>query len=106
MRKTLIALALLVPLAATAGGPPHGERMEHVMKELDLTDTQQQQMKEIFKRHHERFTQLREDTEAEVSKILTPEQREKLDRMKKDRKEKWEERKSKKKDKDRHHDHD
>ncbi len=106
MKKTLIAVALLLPLSAYAGdkakdkkdregGPMHGPRMEHIMEELDLTDDQRTRMQAIFRNHHDKMTALREQTEAEVSKILTPEQQAKLDKMKQKRREKWEERKEK-----------
>ena len=79
--------------------PMHGPRREQMMDELELNDTQRTQMTDIFKRHHDKMIVLREDTEAEVDKILTPEQRKKLDKMKAKRQEKWQEKKEKWKEK-------
>lgn len=70
---------------------PHA--VERLDRALDLTDAQRKQVAEILERRHARIDdvwkrvhpQLRveiEQTNAEIEKILTPEQREKFARMK------------------------
>lgn len=56
------------------GGPPTGM----VLRGLNLTDAQKQQVQEITQRH-------REQMQSEISAILTPEQREQADKMRADR---------------------
>lgn len=58
----------------------------HVMLErldahLDLTDAQEAQIREIFERRHARMRAEIETTNAEIEKVLTPEQREKFARF-------------------------
>ena len=102
MMKAVIALALILPLSAFAGdkgdqGPkgPMGKRMDHMAQELELTDTQREQINTIFRTHHEKMMALREETEKEVNKVLTPEQQAKMDQMKEKRKKEWKEKKGK-----------
>lgn len=62
-------------------------------RHLDLTDEQRRQIEEIVRRRHQRINELTsrirprvraeiDQTNDEIARILTPEQREKFDRMK------------------------
>lgn len=102
MKKLIIALALTLPLAAYAGdkrGGDHDEmasrHMDMMAKDLDLTDAQRDQISIIFDDHRSRMKALREETEARVNEVLTPEQQAKAEKMRDKRREKWEERKEK-----------
>lgn len=98
MKKAIIALLLVLPMSAFAGerdreqDPMHGPRMEQMMEKLELSESQRSQMADIMKRHHDKMMVLREATEAEVDKILTREQRQKLDNMKEKREERRQQR--------------
>ena len=105
MKKALIPLLMLLPLAAFAspdappppgpGGGDHGPRMDMMMRQLDLTDAQREQMNKIFEDHRDKMQALREDTEKQINAILTPEQKAKMDEMRAKRKKMWEKRKEK-----------
>jgi Spy/CpxP family protein refolding chaperone len=78
------------------GGPPQFSTrsiVRHLDRELDLTPDQKAKVEEIVKRRHEHIdsvwtnihAQIRTEIDganAEIEKILTPEQRVKFDRMK------------------------
>ena len=104
MKRALIPLLMLLPLTAMASpdAPPpsgpgghQGPRMEMMMDQLNLTDAQREQIKQIFEAHRGKMQALREDTEKQINAILTPEQRAKMDEMRKKREERWEKRKEK-----------
>ena len=80
------------------GAPAHGEKgmkdrmLEHMSKELHLSEGQKQQIAAIFEAkrpqmmalHEEmrpKFEALRNATQAEIRKLLTPEQQERADKM-------------------------
>jgi Spy/CpxP family protein refolding chaperone len=49
-------VTLILPAAARAGGPPHGRghagaRLSHLAEALELTEEQQAQVREIFRKH-------------------------------------------------------
>lgn len=48
---------------------------------LDLTDAQEAQIREIFNRRHGRIMQEIATTNAEIERVLTPQQREKFKKM-------------------------
>jgi len=67
--------------------------LDHLDRRLDLTDAQRKQIEEILERRHSRISQLWSDvrprvraeidaTNAEIEKVLTPEQRAKFATMK------------------------
>lgn len=80
------------------GGPgaeafPTRALVNRLDRRLDLTDAQREEVREIIRRRHERIQELRrsmhprlraevEAANAEIAKVLTPEQLEKFDRMK------------------------
>lgn len=68
-------------------------------EELDLTENQINQIKEIrsetmkgMKDLRGEMQKLREEERNEIAKVYTPEQKEKLEKMKKDRRENWKKR--------------
>lgn len=102
MKKILIPLLFALPLSAVAGDGRHADHgdmmakhMERVAEDLELNDTQRKEIRSIFEDHRSKMKALREETEARVNGVLTPEQRKKKDAMQEKRREKWEERKEK-----------
>lgn len=53
-------------------------RLDH---HLDLTDAQETQIRAIFERRHDRMREEIATTNAEIEKVLTPEQRERFKKM-------------------------
>lgn len=53
----------------------------HLDLRLDLTDAQRKQIEEIMMRRHERMFVEIESANAEIVRVLTPEQRKKFERM-------------------------
>ena len=106
MKTTLLGLALgicLTPVAIQAS-PKHGDHhhqhmLERMDKELDLTDEQRKEVKDLFQSHHAKFKALREETHARLENILDDEQQLKLETIKAERKARWQ-----KKFKAHHHD--
>ena len=87
MKKTLIALAMLIaipaiPAAMAFGGPGQGMRggpnPEYMARVLDLTPEQQGKVKALFEEKAQQRTQMRAtmqaDMQAKMQAILTPEQ--------------------------------
>ena len=105
MNKTILTLAfaLSLPLTAIAqpGGPSgdkptewrHGQRIERMTKELNLTPDQKTKVEALFKEQHEKFKAIHEETQTKLKTILTPDQMTKMEELKKQRREKWRERK-------------
>lgn len=54
---------------------------ERMKEKLSLTDTQSEQVKEIMQTQRTKKEALREETDAKIKAVLTPEQVEKLDAM-------------------------
>ncbi|MCJ8169055.1 hypothetical protein [Atopomonas sediminilitoris] len=86
---TAITIAALLPLAAFAQeGEGKRDHMKHMAKELNLSEEQRNQVREIVKKHMEAGR-------LEVRSILNDEQRAKFDQMHEKRKAMMEERKAK-----------
>ena len=92
MNKKIIimAMALALPLTVSAfpgegAGPggKHANRLEKMAKKLDLSDDQKAKLEVIFKEQHEKHQALRKETRERISEILTAEQIEKMQKMKK-----------------------
>lgn len=77
-------------------GPRPAVVAERMSRELDLSDTQQQQLEEVFERgagrferfrreNRQRFVALSQQLSAEVEAILTPEQREQFRELRRSR---------------------
>ena len=105
--KKVTTLALVLLTGATLAGtvsaePPRGpqpERMvEHMSRQLDLTEDQQARMKTIFEEQGEKMRALHEETRQRIDGVLTKEQRVKAEELREERKEKWEARKDKMKE--------
>ncbi|MCC1495309.1 hypothetical protein [Alcanivorax sp. 1008] len=107
MKKTLLALLIAAPLAATpllANAQPDQDRfqehaLERMQKNLDLSAQQKTQIDKIFREHREEMEALRGKTHERVNAVLNEEQRAKMATMQEQRKERWEERKSEMKEK-------
>ena len=93
MKTTLVALtltALLVPGISMANPGDHHERMlEHMDKELSLTDEQRDQVEQVFEEQREKFKALRDETHTRLGAILNDEQRAKMEQMHAERKARW-----------------
>lgn len=94
MKTTLLALVLitfLVPGISIANPGGHHERMiEHMDKELGLTDEQRNQVETVFDEQRTKFQALRDETETKLDAILNAEQKAKMKQMKAERKARWE----------------
>jgi periplasmic protein CpxP/Spy len=96
-KKTIIlALTLALPLTATAFPGDkgdfeghHGNRVERLTKQLDLTAEQKTKVEAIFKEQEEKLKVIHEETHKRLQEVLTKEQITKLDDLKKQRHEKW-----------------
>jgi len=98
MNKKIItlALALALPLTAVAFSGDkgdfeghHANRVEHLTKRLDLTPEQKTKVEALFKAQDEKLKIIHEETQAGLQQILTKEQVTKLDELKKQRHDKW-----------------
>ena len=96
----IMAMALALPLTVSAfpgegAGPggKHANRMEKLTKKLDLTDDQKAKLEVIFKEQQAKRKALTEETHERMSEVLTAEQMEKMQEMKKRRQEKRKEKK-------------
>lgn len=98
MNKSILTLALVLTLPLTAMAFPggdqgpegrHGQRIERLTKELNLTDEQKTKVEAVFKEQHEKFKAVHEETKSKLSTVLSPEQMTKMDELKKQHKEKW-----------------
>ena len=64
-------------------GPPAMRMLlNHLDRRLDLTDAQRKQLEAIFARRHARIRGEIESANAEIERILTPEQRVQYEKMK------------------------
>ena len=96
---TVVALGLAIPLVATAVPPGpegqvgwrHSQKIERLTKELNLTDEQKSQLDTIFKEQRAKHKALREEGRTRMKEVLTDEQMQKMDEMRKRRHERWKE---------------
>ena len=115
-----IALALTLSAGAFAmhhedgeRGPGDGKRLEKMAQHLDLSDEQKSQVAQIMKAQGEKRKAMMEahkaqrdamqaDMRSQLSGVLTPEQMQKLDNMREERREekmeKWKEKREKHKE--------
>lgn len=94
-----IALALPLTVAAFPGGGGGGRfeghrahRVERLAKKLDLNDEQKVQLEVIFKEQWEKLDAVDRETRARMQGVLSPEQMNKLDELRKRRHEQWQKR--------------
>lgn len=88
--KTIFSLAAVTLLSfgafAADGGHRHGGRgFERMAQHLSLTESQQSQLKPIFEAQKAQRKQLRQQFQAQMRAILTPEQVAQLDQHKAER---------------------
>ena len=84
------------PAAAEPPRGPQPERMvEHMSRQLDLTDDQRARLETIFEEQGEKMRDLRDETRQRIDGVLTEEQRAKAEQLREQRQEKWEARKDK-----------
>lgn len=83
MHKKIItmALACLLPVSIVVASPEnpgpewhHGEKIERLSKELDLSADQKTRLEAIFKEQHEKFKALHEERKKLMEGVLTKEQ--------------------------------
>ncbi len=96
-RIVTITLVLFLPLTVLAfpGGKGcnrkenhHGDRVEHMAKQLDLNANQKNKLEVIFNEKHKRHEAMRREIRLRIQKVLSSEQMARLDKMKNDRHEK------------------
>lgn len=104
MKKLILCLVLsTLSFSSFADSDAKNHHLEHMSKKLQLTETQQTQVKAVFDKNasqrealRESMRNLRQSTNKEIRAILTPEQQQKFDKMKQKRKDKHDHKKSKK----------
>ncbi len=93
----MIALAIFISAPAFANekgccmGGKGGfaeKKVERLKEKLSLSDSQAAQIKSIFDSKKEKMISLKNETHDQVAAVLTPEQKEKFEAMKKEFKEK------------------
>jgi periplasmic protein CpxP/Spy len=99
MNKKIIIIALILALPFTVAAFPgdkggideqhHGKRVEHLTKCLDLTPEQKTKVEVIFKEQETKFRAIHEETHKRLQEVLSKEQMTKMDDMKRQRHEKW-----------------
>jgi protein CpxP len=92
----ILAIALALPLTAIAypggdncPGTDHEHRVERLAKDLNLNDAQKTKVEALFKEQHEKFKVIHDETHTKMQEILTPEQRVKLEEIKKQHEGNW-----------------
>ncbi len=91
--------------AQTEAGPHHGQQLERLSKELNLTDEQKEKVKPILdeqtkqmratqddtslsqEQKHDKVKQIHQTTHSQINEILTPEQQKKFAALKEQQKE-------------------
>jgi periplasmic protein CpxP/Spy len=115
MKKTIMLLAAAVLIAGVslayaqtgtrpprnAGGPQNGAQWQGrgpgFMDQLNLTDDQKAKVKTIMEDQAAKIQVIRNATESQIDAVLTPEQKAKLDQLRKEAQEKMKERMEKNK---------
>ncbi|PKD39350.1 hypothetical protein CWO84_16705 [Methylomonas sp. Kb3] len=90
MRKNLfLAIILALPLTAVAYpsendyGQPVDHKLEHLNKLLQLSPEQKAKLEAIFKEQHEKFRAIHEESHSRMKEVLSPEQMQKMDDLRK-----------------------
>ncbi|MDT4289287.1 periplasmic heavy metal sensor [Methylomonas sp. MO1] len=90
MRKNLfLAIVLALPLTAFAYpsendyGQPVDHKLEHLNKLLQLSPEQKTKLEAIFKEQHEKFRAIHEESHSRMKEVLSPEQMQKMDDLRK-----------------------
>jgi Spy/CpxP family protein refolding chaperone len=95
------------------GGGDVQQRLNHMSQELNLTDDQKEKLKPVLEdemkqiqavrqdnslsrdQRREKVMQIHQSTKPQIEAVLTPEQKEKLNKMHEERQQRWKERKEK-----------
>lgn len=104
MKNLILCLVLsTLSLSSFAGSDGKNYHLDQMSKKLQLTETQQAQVKAVFDKNasqrealRESMRNLRQSTDKEIREALTPEQQQTFDQMKQKRKAKHHHKKSKK----------
>lgn len=90
MPKNLFLAAILaLPLTASAYpsendyGQPVDHKLEHLNKLLQLSPEQKTKLEAIFKEQHEKFRAIHEESHSRMKEVLSPEQMQKMDDLRK-----------------------
>lgn len=104
---TILAISILGMAAAFANAPSgqmedrHTQRMEKraakMTEKLGLSESQQNQMKDIIKRHMEERKAMRDKHQADIKAILSPDQQAKFDQYREERRKKFKQRRQQQK---------
>ena len=73
------------PLPGPDGPRPGPRGVERLVRELDLDDEQRRQVREVMARSQERIHRVFEESRGEIREILTEEQRQRFDEMRRER---------------------
>lgn len=99
MKKLITGLVLATAVATPAfsiASPDRlmdpQRRLDHMQRELDLTDEQRSQIEAIFQDHHEQMEALRDSTSDRINGVLTDEQQQQFEGMREERRERFRER--------------
>lgn len=97
MKHTLIACTLVLTTGLSAASMAgqhqdhkgmHDRHMEHMTRELGLTEQQQEQIGSVNSKYAERYRETRQAHRDEVRKLLNAEQQEKMETLRDERREK------------------
>lgn len=97
MSKALLVFIVTLTLPVTALALPnekerhYSKQLERMEKKIKLNDEQKLQVELIFKQHHQKHKALKAETRAQIEQVLTTEQLEKLQHIKKQRQKSGEE---------------
>ncbi|QPK64155.1 hypothetical protein IVG45_04055 [Methylomonas sp. LL1] len=103
MNKKIITIALALALPLTVAAFPgdkggnhfethRGERVERLVKELDLSAEQKTQLEAVFEEQQAKREAIRQETHQRMQAILSPEQMTKFEDLQKNRHQKWQKR--------------
>ncbi|BCX89261.1 periplasmic protein CpxP/Spy [Methylomarinovum tepidoasis] len=94
--KILLTISLLACTAALArppaGLPPVEKRLDRLEERLQLTPEQRPKVREILREQQKKIRAIHEETRRRLKEVLTAEQWEKLQEMRRKRMARWRER--------------
>lgn len=90
MKKLLSSIAIVALVASPAFAMGDSQkRVERMTQELNLNETQQQQIQAIMEQQRAELEALREQSKSKIAAVLTPEQQAKFDELREERKAKY-----------------
>ena len=104
MKKSLVVCLALIglsgPLMADTGGTRHSEhRLAQMQERLSLSDQQASAMHDILQEQQQAMAQVRAETRSKINSILSPEQRELMDELRAEKKQRWQDRRERRSEK-------